>query len=78
MSISSNGSSNGIVWAIEAAGVNVLHAYDALDVSKELYNSSQAGGRDQFGVAVRFTVPTVANGKVYVAGQNQVTVFGPM
>ena len=75
MSVSSNGPSNGILWSIEASGLNVLHAYDANDVSNELYNSSQAGGRDQFGIAIRFTVPTVINGKVYVAGK-QLTVFG--
>jgi hypothetical protein len=76
MSVSSNGTSNGILWSIEASGVNVLHAYDATDVSNELYNSSQAGSRDQFGIAIRFTVPTIVNGKVYVAGKNQLTVFG--
>ena len=76
MSVSSNGTSNGILWSIEASGVNVLHAYDASDVSTELYNSNQAGGRDQFGTAIRFTVPTVINGKVYVAGKSQLTVFG--
>jgi hypothetical protein len=76
MSISSNGSSNGILWTIEASGVNVLHAYDANDVSTELYNSNQAGSRDQFGAAIRFTVPTVINGKVYVAGQTKLAVFG--
>lgn len=76
MSVSSNGTSNGILWSIEASGVNVLHAYDASDVSTELYNSNQAGGRDQFGTAIRFTVPTVINGRVYVAGKSQLTVFG--
>lgn len=76
MSVSSNGTGNGILWSIEAGGVNVLHAYDATDVSKELYNSSQAGGRDQFGTAIRFTVPTVINGKVFVAGGSQLAGFG--
>jgi hypothetical protein len=70
MSVSSNGSTNGILWSIEAGGANVLHAYDATDVSHELYNSNQAGTRDNFGPATRFTVPTVINGKVYVAGNN--------
>jgi hypothetical protein len=76
MTVSSNGTANGILWSIEASGVNVLHAYDATNVANELYNSSQAGTRDNFGVAIRFTVPTVVNGKVYVAGQTQLSVFG--
>ena len=77
MSISANNSTNGILWVIEASGVNVLHAYDATDIANELYNSSQApNGRDQFGTAIRFTLPTVINGKVYVAGQTQLAVFG--
>ncbi|HKW17352.1 MAG TPA: hypothetical protein VJO35_07600 [Terriglobales bacterium] len=76
MTVSSNGAANGILWSIEASGVNVLHAYDATNVANEVYNTTQAGTRDNFGVAVRFTVPTVINGKVYVAGQTQLTVFG--
>jgi hypothetical protein len=76
MSISANGSNDGILWCIEAAGVNVLHAFDASNVSRELYDSSWAGTRDSFGIATRFTVPTVMNGKVYVAGQSQLAAFG--
>jgi hypothetical protein len=76
MSVSANGSQNGIVWAIEAGGADVLHAYDATDVAQELYNSDQAGSRDHFGSAVRFTVPTVMNGKVFVAGKTELAVFG--
>lgn len=57
------------MWSIEAGGINVLHAYDATDVSKEIYNSNQAGARDKFEAAVRSTVPTVINGKVYVGGK---------
>jgi hypothetical protein len=74
MSVSANGSQNGIVWAIEAG--NVLHAYDANDVARELYNTNQAGSRDQFGTAIRFTVPTVMDGKVFVAGKTELAVFG--
>jgi hypothetical protein len=69
---------NGIVWAIDAvafgtsnngsrpAGPAILHAYDASNIATELWNSSQSGTRDMAGNAVKFTVPTVANGKVYV------------
>jgi hypothetical protein len=77
--ISANGTSNAILWAIEyvAGGTpGELRAYDANDVSKELYTSSQAGGRDNFGGAVKFSVPTVVNGKVYLGGQSQLAVFG--
>ena len=79
-SISANGSSNGIVWAVESKdGAGTLHAYDATNVANELYNSNQAGTRDQFG-ATNFIVPMIANGKVYVgsviSGTNGIIVFG--
>jgi hypothetical protein len=53
----------------------VLHAYDATNLSKELYNSGQSNGRDQF-VAGKFITPMIAYGKVYVATPTGVAVFG--
>jgi hypothetical protein len=76
-SISSNGSSNGIVWAVQNSSPAVLHAYDASDLGRELYNSNQApNGRDQFGGGNKFIVPMIANGRVYVGTQTGVAAFG--
>lgn len=72
--ISANGTSNGIVWAIDPAGL--LHAYDATNVTNEFYNSNQNSARDALGSSVRFSVPTVANGKVYAGTQNSLVVYG--
>jgi hypothetical protein len=74
-SVSSQGSSNGIVWGIENAGTAVLHAYDATNLGTELWNSA-TNSADQAGQAVKFTVPTVANGKVYVGTATQISVYG--
>jgi hypothetical protein len=76
-SISANGSQNGIVWAIEHASPSVLHAYNAENLTQELYNTNQApNGRDQFGDASHFGTPMIVNGKVYVGTTNSVVVFG--
>jgi hypothetical protein len=80
--VSANGNSNGIVWVIatdtysSSTSPLVLHAYDAANVSSELYNSAQAGARDVGGKVVKFTTPTVANGRVYVGTRNSVDVYG--
>ena len=78
-SISSNGTSNGIVWALESTigSTAVLHAYNATNLSKELYNSTQAAGsRDGFGTGNKFLTPMIIHGKVYVGTPNGVAVFG--
>jgi hypothetical protein len=75
--VSANGTSNGIVWAHQNTSPAVLHAYDASNLAHELYNSSQAaGGRDQFGAGNKFITPMIADGKVFVATQVGVAVFG--
>jgi len=83
--ISENGSSNAIVWALDVSryignnnpnpGPAVLHAYNAANLT-ELYNSTQAGTRDQAGIAIKFTAPTISNGRVYVGTANQLDVYG--
>jgi hypothetical protein len=76
-SISANGISNAIVWAAENSNPAVLHAYDATNLNRELYNSNQApNGRDQFGAGNKFITPVIADGKVFVGSQNSVAVFG--
>jgi hypothetical protein len=85
--LSSAGLSNGIVWAMDVhcyttaqsqcAGPAILFAYDATNLANELWDSSQAAGsRDQAGPAVKFAVPTVANGKVYVGTRTELDVYG--
>jgi hypothetical protein len=77
--ISANGTTGGILWAIdssawESAGTAVLYAFDATNMTL-LYNSNQFSA-DNPGPAVKFTVPTVANGSVYMGTQTQLAVFG--
>ena len=84
-SVSAQGTTNGIVWDIDnsaylgntpsSSGPSVLHAYDATNLN-ELYNSSQAGSRDTAGTALKFTVPTITGGKVYVPTSTELDIYG--
>jgi hypothetical protein len=74
--VSANGNKNGIVWLIETKAWNdfsakpaVLHAYDASNIAHELYSSAA-------GPAMRFAIPTIADGRVYVGANGEVDVFG--
>jgi hypothetical protein len=76
-SVSANGSSDGIVWTLTKGATNAtLRAYDAGNITHELYDSNQAGARDLSGPYVKFTVPTVVNGKVYTGGAGTLTLYG--
>ena len=75
-SVSSNANRNGIVWALDD-GPGILFAYDATDLARELYNSTQAGNRDHFSaVAGQYITPLVAKGKVYFGTGSTVAAFG--
>jgi hypothetical protein len=83
VSVSSNGTTAGsaIVWAIDSTqfkvpGPAVLYAYDATNIPTMLYSSAQNATRDAAGNAVKFAVPTIANGKVYVGTSTEVDVYG--
>jgi len=81
--ISANGTSNGILWMIDTgqplqnSGSNqptsaILRAYDATDLSDELYNSG-ANPADVPGYGIKFSSPIVANGKVYISTGHDLT-----
>jgi hypothetical protein len=82
--VSANGARDGIVWFLETKVWNdygsqkssILHAFEAANVAHEIYNSDQNAARDKAGPTVRFTVPTIANGRVYVPTKREITVYG--
>ncbi len=79
--VSSNGTTNGIVWTVESDGFSahtpeILRAYDATNVSNLFYASNLTAGRDTMGPAVKFVLPIVANGKVYVGAGGELDAFG--
>jgi outer membrane protein assembly factor BamB len=91
LSLSANGNKNGILWAsIQASGdawhqsqPGILHAYDADEISTELWNSLQNSGRDNCDNYSKMAPPTIANGKVYLpsfgtknTGTGQLCVYG--
>jgi hypothetical protein len=82
LTVSANGAKNGVVWLVETKVWNasdqyaVLHAYDAANLTHELYSSSQNIARDGPGLAVRFVIPMVMNGRVYIGAKRELDVYG--
>ena len=75
--LSSCGDKNAILWVIDPAKPGILHAYDPSNLNTEFWNSSQAPNkRDQPGRGLKFTVPTIANGKVYIGTRTELDVYG--
>ena len=82
-SISANGNKDAIVWAIATKIWNgpdnrpaVLYAFDATKLGQPLYTSEQNSQRDRAGMAVRFVIPVVVNGRVYFGARGEVEVYG--
>ncbi|HLY72103.1 MAG TPA: hypothetical protein VKR53_20360, partial [Puia sp.] len=87
LALSSNGSQqgSGILWASHPINGDanhgtvpgILQAFDATNVQHELWNSNMSGKRDSVGNFAKFVVPTIANGKVYLATfSNKLNVYG--
>jgi len=80
-SISSNGTQDGIAWAVDSDQFNskgpaVLLAWDANDLTKTIYQSDTNATRDHAGPANRYSIPVVTNGKVYFAANGEIDVYG--
>jgi hypothetical protein len=86
--LSANGTSDGILWMLDqgqplqntgTSGTTTatLRAYDATDLSNQLYNSN-TNPSDVPGYGIKFTSPVVANGKAYIStGHDLTTVANP-
>jgi hypothetical protein len=79
ISISAKGATGGILWAVDNTSSGTLSAYDAADISREIYNSMQAANsRDVFTSTASSASPTIAGGRVYIAAKNGIVVFGQL
>jgi chitodextrinase len=78
IAVSASGTSNGIVWALQSNNdsASVLRAYSPGNLGTELWNSSLAGTRDTLGPWMKFSLPVIANGKVFVATDSQLVIYG--
>ncbi len=82
--ISADGTKNAILWVVSTKEWNethmdrpaVLHAYDAKDITHELYNSEQKSKRDRADMTVRFAIPTIADGHVFIGSRGRLDIYG--
>jgi len=80
--VSANGDKNGIVWVMSSKGWDspdrraVLYAADASNIARQLYSSNQNAARDGIGYALRFNIPTIVKGHVYVGAKGELDVYG--
>ena len=81
--VSAKGGANALIWLIDSGGAlaapntaAILRAFDPGNLSNEIYNSAMVPLRDTAGLAVKFSVPTVANAKVYVGTQTELDIYG--
>ena len=74
--VTSNGTlaGTGIVWVIDPSGF--LRAYDATNLATELYNSGQVPARDSLPSTIKFSVPTVVNGEVFIGTKKTLEIYG--
>jgi hypothetical protein len=78
LAISANAAVGGILWALEDS-TGILHAFNAANLSQEIYNSTQAANsRDAFNATASPVSPTIAGGRVYIATKNGIVVFGQL
>jgi hypothetical protein len=82
--VSANGTKDAILWVVSTKERNeahmdrpaVLHAYDARDITHELYNNEQKSERDRAGMTIRFAIPTIADGHIFVGARGRLDVYG--
>ena len=82
--VSADGTKNAILWVVSTKEWNethmdrpaVLYAYDANNITHELYNGEQNSARDRADMTVRFAIPTVADGHVFIGARGRLDVYG--
>lgn len=82
--VSADATKDAILWVVSTKEWNeahmdrpaVLHAYDANDITHELYNTEQNSGRDRGDMTVRFCIPTIADGHVFIGARGRLDVYG--